>query len=203
MKRSLPVLVEHALAETRALQADLGAEFEGHIKREYVVSCKSGCANCCHHPFLITLPEGLLLYRWLVSHGHWTTSMRKRIEQTRDKTLGLDFRVWLLSNIPCPLLVDNKCSAYGARPLHCRATLSRGLPEMCHPHELRVDTQLVPSTEVIVGFNSRVRSMFKRLGVSGTLMPLSEAVLLGWAVDSGQIEIGESDLQHARDLYSA
>jgi len=203
MKRQLPIMVERAVAEVKALQTEVGADFEGRVRQERAVSCKIGCSNCCHHPFLITLPEGLLLYRWLAAHGRWTPSLRKRVEQTRDKTLGLAFRVWLLSNIPCPLLEDRKCVAYDARPLHCRATFSRGAPEMCHPHELGSGTGLVPNTEVIVGYNSQVRALFKRIGIPGALMPLAEAVLLGEAIDSGQIEIEDSALQHAKDLFSA
>jgi len=203
MKRQLPILVERAFAEVRALQVQVGSDFERQVQQERPVSCKVGCANCCHHPFLITLPEGLLLYRSLADHGLWTASMRKRIEQTRDKTLGLDFRVWLLSNLPCPLLVDNKCSAYADRPLHCRATFSKGRPEMCHPHELGSGSGLVHNAEVIVEYNSKVRALFKRIRVTGSLMPLSEAVLLGEAIDSGVLEIEDAGVQHARDLFSA
>ena len=203
MKRQLPILVERAIAEVRALQVGVGSDFEGSVRQGVSVSCKVGCANCCHHPFLVTVPEGLLLYRSLVAHGNWTASMRQRIEQTRNKTLGLDFRVWLLSNIPCPLLVDRKCSAYGARPLHCRATFSRGVPEMCHPHELGGGTDLVPNTEVVVGYHSKVRALFKRIRVTGALMPLAEAILLGEAIDSGEIEIEDAGFQHAKDLFSA
>jgi len=203
MKRHLPIMVERAIAEVKALQTEVGSGFEGQVRQERAVSCKVGCSNCCHHPFLVTLPEGLLLYRWLSTHGRWTPSLRKRIEETRDKTLGLAFRVWLLSNIPCPLLEDHKCLAYEARPLHCRTTFSRGDPEMCHPHELGSSAGIIPNTEVIISYNNQLLALLKRLGLQGSLMPLAEAVLIGEAVDSGKIEIEESALQHAKDLFGA
>jgi Fe-S-cluster containining protein len=204
MKRRLPMLVERAVAEVKALQAQTGMAFEQKLRAQDTwITCKVGCSNCCHHPFLVTIAEGLLLYRWLVSHGRWTPSLRKRVEQTRDKTLGLAFEIWLLSNIPCPLLEDRKCSAYEARPLHCRATFSTGDPEMCHPHELGGDTRLVQSTETIVMFNSKVRGLLKRVGVTAPLMPLAEAVLLGEAIDAGNMEIEDTDLHHAKDLLRA
>lgn len=203
MKRRLPVLIERAVADAKALQAQTGLEFEQKVRNQGPVSCKTGCANCCHHPFLITLVEGILLYRWLSAHGRWSPSLRKRVERTRDKTLGLSFEVWLLGNIPCPLLEERKCVAYEARPLHCRATFSTGDPVMCHPHELGMQTGLVPNTEEIVTYNSKLRSLLRRVGVIAPLMPLAESVLLGEAIELGNIEMEDADIQHAKDLLRA
>lgn len=201
MSLRLPVLVERIVAEARATQTQTAQDFDQRSQQDTrSISCRSGCANCCHHPFLVTVLEGLLLYRWLADHGQWTPSLKKRVTETRDKTLGLAFEVWLLSNLPCPLLRENKCIAYDARPLHCRITYSEGLPSDCHPHALSPETPLLPNIEVIVGFNSRLRMLLKKLDVVGSLMPLSEALLLGEAIEKGTISIEDSDFQHARDL---
>jgi Fe-S-cluster containining protein len=178
-------------------------EFEQRLRATgMTLSCKRGCANCCRHPFLISIAEGLLLYRWLAAHGRWS-SIRKRVVQARDTTINLAFEVWCLANLPCPLLENEQCLAYEARPLHCRATFAMNDPQMCHPHELRFATNLIPNIETVVNYNSKVRSLLKRVGVRAPLMPLAEAVLLGEAIDTGAIEIEDTDLEHTKDCLRA
>lgn len=202
MKRQLPVLVERAFAEVKALQAQASAGFEGGLRHKGAqVSCRKGCSNCCHHPFLITVAEGVLLYRWLAAHGRWSPSTRTRIEEARDKTLGLSFHVWLMSNLACPILEDGKCLAYDARPTHCRTTYSMGDPAMCHPHGLGMGEGFIQNLEAIQDFTQDVQAVLKRVGAAGPLMPLAEAVLLGEAIDSGRLDIEDATVQHARDLH--
>jgi len=201
MTRRLPLLAERALADTKATQMQAASEYEHELRGDSTISCRTGCANCCHHPFLVTVLEGLLLYRFLASHGKWTPSLRKQVHEARDKTLGLAFEVWLLSNIPCPLLDTRmKCTAYEARPVHCRTTFSVGDPELCHPHKLGTNTPLADNTSVIVGFNIRVQELLKKLGSHGRLMPLSEALLLAEAIDNDTLSIEASDIQYIHDL---
>lgn len=201
MRRQLPVLVERTLADVKALQVQTAAQFESELlQTSPEVSCQVGCSHCCHHPFLVTVAEGLLMYRWLAEHGLWTASVRKRVQEARDKTLGLSLGVWLLSNIPCPLLEDGKCVAYAARPIHCRTTFSVENPQMCHPHALASGKGLVPNLESVMAFTTQVRAALKRVGVRGPLMPLGEAMLVGEEIEAGRIDIAESDRQHFEDM---
>ena len=201
MKRHLPMLAERVLADVKALQAQVGSAFENDLRqRDVEVSCHKGCSNCCHHPFLVTVAEGVLLYRWLAAHGRWTSAMKQRVEAARHKTLGLSFQVWLLSNIPCPLLEDRQCSAYAARPTHCRTTFSVGDPTLCHPHALDRALGFVSNLKVIQEFTAEVQTSLKKLGAHGPLMPLAEALLLGEAIDTNRLPIEDSTTQHLRDL---
>lgn len=202
--RRLPVLVERTVSSVKALQSQTGEAFEAKLRRTStnLPRCKSGCANCCYHPFLITVAEGLLLYRALVAGGTWL-KVRKRFIETKDLTLGLDFEIWLKSNIPCPALrSDLTCGAYDARPLHCRVTFSVGDPDLCHPHLLGVNTPLIDNADTVVQFSREVRALLKKVSAQGTLMPLAEAVLLGELVDTGKIPMDESDIQFAKDLFN-
>lgn len=202
MKVKLPIMVERVIADTRILQTQMTQEFNQKLALEsQVPSCRVGCANCCHHPFYISMMEGLLLYRWLVAHGRWNNTLRDQIKEVRNKVLGLPFEVWLMSNIACPLLTqEKKCLAYEARPLHCSLTYSVGDPEQCHPHELSTATGLVPHVEEIMAFNSSVAAKVKRLEIWGALMPLSEVLLLAEGIETGQLDIETFGVQFVVDI---
>jgi Fe-S-cluster containining protein len=198
-------LKERGLAEAKAFQVQTGLEYSQKLRRaNTVITCKKGCAYCCHYPFLITIIEGLLLYRWLTSRGRWTPSLRKNLKANRAKTLGLALEIWLLSNIPCPLLEEEDlCIAYEARPLHCRATYSTGDPKLCHPHALGEGAMLVPSSEIIVEYNSQLQAKLARLEMIRALMPLSEALILAESLENGAITIEELSFQYVKDLQDA
>ncbi len=197
----LPILVERTFANVRATQIQLGLEHEQRVRQQYTVTCRAGCSNCCHHPFLISIVEGVLLYRWLVAHGRWTPSLRGRVEEARNKTLGLALEVWLLGNIPCPLLdAQRLCVAYAARPLNCRTRFSAGTPDACHPHALGSQPGLIDNSAVIAEFNSETRTKLRQLESKGYLMPLAEALTLGERLDNGTLEIENLDLEYAKDL---
>ena len=202
--RRLPLLTERMLAEAKARQIQTGATFESEMRKSGVQpTCRKGCASCCHHPFLVTISEGILLYRWLAEHGHWNRALKQRIEETKDKTQGLSFDTWLMANIPCPLLKQDsqECLAYEARPLHCRVTFSAGDPELCEAHQLGPATPLVNNAETIINFTQEMRALLKKLGVFGSLMPIGSALLLAETIDTGKLPLEESDREYLRGLH--
>lgn len=204
MKR-LPVITERALGDVKALQIQTDHAYEMRMRQQGVSpTCKKGCDSCCHHPFLITIAEGVLLYRWLQANHKWTPAFRRHVEETRDKVLGLSFEIWLLSKVPCPLLLGHgQCSAYEARPLRCRVTFSSGDPAQCRPNELGPRTPLVPNADTVIEFTRSSVAALKKAGISdGYLMPVAEALLLGEAVDTGKLDIKHVDVQHMKDLLS-
>jgi Fe-S-cluster containining protein len=205
-RRRLPVLVESVIGTTKEFQLRIGAQFiEGLRSVNAPLQCKEGCSFCCYHPFLITVSEGILLYRNLVEQGMWSARMRQVLEDHKSATMGLNYHAWLLSNLPCPLLdlKTKKCTVYNARPLHCRVTWSTGDPTECHPHALGSDTQLVGNTNTIVQYVRETQELLKRLGITGVLMPLSEAVVIGEMICTGKLPMEESDKQHIRNLYGS
>lgn len=200
--RRLPVVVETSISTVKALQTQVGEKFVREMRKvETHTACKRGCDHCCYHPFLITVAEGVLLYRWLLANNLWSTKLRQRLEQHRETTLGLDFDVWLMGKVPCPLLENHQCTAYSARPLHCRVTFSTMLPELCDPHDLGPNTPLIPNVETIVQYSQEVRRILDKLGTKGLMMPLSEAVLMGESIDNGKLPIDKADQQYLKDLF--
>lgn len=201
MIRRLPVLAERATASIKAQQIQLGQQVADSIKGNTTVTCKKGCANCCSHPIYISIAEGILLYRLLYANRQWS-KIKSRIESTRDLTMGLSSEIWLMSNIPCPLLNENKeCGAYAARPLRCRTTFSSGDPKLCHPHALGAATPLIDNFSAILQFNQFSKDKLKASGADSFLMPLAEAVLMGELVDSGKMPIEGVRAQYLKDLY--
>jgi Fe-S-cluster containining protein len=194
--RRLSVLVERSVADVKAIQIQTSSDHEQKVRQGGPVTCSKGCSHCCHHPFLITLVEGLLLYRHLKSQSLWTSSLRARLGAAQDRVAGLAMEVWMLSNIPCALLSEGCCLGYNARPLHCRTTFARGDPYRCHPHEL--DGDFVPNTELIARYTEDVGRHLRRIGVIPLLMPLPAAVLLGESVDLGEIAIEDAARTYVR-----
>jgi len=201
-----PLPVEHAIADIHALRVQLALDNEAKIRSaineaQTSLSCSTGCAHCCSHPFYISIVEGLLLYRALAEHGHWTPSIQKKLRQVRDRVMGLDFDVWRLSDTPCPLLTDKRlCLAYQARPLNCRALFAVSPPHFCHPHTIGENTQLLPRGGLIKQFNEAEAKRLRRHGLRGIMVPLAEAVIVGEGISTGVVRFEDSEKVFAKDM---
>ncbi len=85
-------------------------------------ACRAGCAWCCYLPVvLVTTAEALHLARWLRSHcsASELDALRHRLSaRLQRQQAPAEKREPPLA---CPLLRNNRCMAYEARPLKCRA----------------------------------------------------------------------------------
>jgi Fe-S-cluster containining protein len=85
-------------------------------------ACHEGCAWCCYTPVGTVVPEVLRIVAYLretLSAEQWKSLCeRVRLGAEQRKLLGL-VQVRRAA-LPCPLLVDDRCSAYPVRPLTCR-----------------------------------------------------------------------------------
>jgi Fe-S-cluster containining protein len=85
-------------------------------------ACREGCAWCCYKPVGTAAPEVLRIVAYLrdtlspEQWGHLCERVRSGAEQRRLLGPARARRAAL----PCPLLVENRCSAYPVRPLTCR-----------------------------------------------------------------------------------
>ncbi len=94
---------------------------------EQAIDCQAGCAWCCHLTVVVSVPEVLRL----VEHLRQTLSpdallaLRQRCEARVVERRSMSIVRWERTRRePCVLLVDQRCSAYVARPLACRAANS-------------------------------------------------------------------------------
>lgn len=194
-RRRLPILVESSLAEAKLARNDLADKYQSSLQIELAnsgdaLSCHKGCANCCYHPVLITLFEGVSLYQWLQYRGLWTHALRESFKQTVQRTWDLSFEVWGMSLIPCPLLDKNKqCRAYEGRPFACQITYSIGDPKNCHPHTL--GPGMLPKRALFEALTVLETPILARHHLQHFRMPLAGAVLYGERIAKGEIELDD------------
>jgi len=79
-------------------------------------TCGEGCAACCHARFSVFAVEAAPISAALTRLAAEDPALRARIRRQADDPAHAD---------RCALLVDDRCSVYGERPLICR---SHGLP---------------------------------------------------------------------------
>ncbi|MCG6118407.1 MAG: YkgJ family cysteine cluster protein [Aquimonas sp.] len=86
-------------------------------------ACAAGCALCCHLRVAVTPVEvfGLLDHLRANATPEGFAALAARVEQTAARVHALQPAQRLATNIPCPVLVDGRCSGYSGRPLNCRA----------------------------------------------------------------------------------
>lgn len=89
--------------------------------RQLKTECRSGCNACCYQNVEVSIPEAILVSLQLADPAD---PRRQSLLDTADAVAGLSNDARVRGGLPCPLLVDGKCSVYENRPLLCRATLS-------------------------------------------------------------------------------
>lgn len=205
-RTKLPLHVEKALADVRSAQAAISTRYEGDLRSltsqaKQSIMCAAGCSHCCHYPATMSVLEGILLQRYLTHRGAWVPSLKQKLQAHADKTFGLAYEIWLLSDLPCPLLNEQqRCSVYSARPFTCRVTYSTGDPYLCHPHRLSSNVSIVPRVKVLAEFHSIEERLFSLNGARHILMPISKALLLAEKLVSGEYSFDRLDHRMAAEL---
>ena len=192
-RKRLPVLVEQSIGSVQAESNEKGFSFERLVRKDLKPTCQVGCDACCYHPVEISLLEAIPIYRYLVQRGRWTPSFVKTLEEHTEKTDYLSVVTWLMLRIPCPLLVDHRCSVYSARPFQCRVTWSVGDPHYCQGDRFGPETALVPRDELTQDFHGYQKIHAKQVGMPFYTLPLGKALL--WAARLANGELNFYDLQ--------
>jgi Fe-S-cluster containining protein len=119
------------------------------------ISCRVGCSFCCHMRVVATVPEVAALVAFVrdTYSQSQLAALRDRVIAVDDMTRGFSDEDWGVARPPCPLLVNDACSVYGARPLDCRAYNSTSV-EACRAAFENYLEWDVPS-------NERLRSVYK------------------------------------------
>jgi Fe-S-cluster containining protein len=104
---------EQLIVQTDALTTRLAARYAVHL------ACRAGCSGCCQHHLSVFLVEAAHLAAAL---AELPVEARTRIEQ---QAVEVNQREARGEPVACPMLVDDRCAIYAARPLICR---TQGLP---------------------------------------------------------------------------
>jgi hypothetical protein len=147
-RATVPITLQEAfvLRVYRDMDRDL-AEHLDRLREDQGVepTCRKGCWHCCRQPIPATLLEVYVVVR----HVKRTCSPAK-VKALRTRTAawltwqheelpghiqaGLKERSAIHEHAPpCPLLVDNECCAYSARPAICRQLHVISDPRSCRP----------------------------------------------------------------------
>jgi len=100
-------------SEVDRLAARLSARYGSHL------ACRAGCSGCCHHHLSVFEVEAAAVREAVEA---LPAKIRERI---RHQALEVREREARSEPVACPLLVDDRCAIYAARPVICR---TQGLP---------------------------------------------------------------------------
>lgn len=90
------------------------------------IACRAGCSFCCRSLLIeISVPEALALAETIkaMPEPHRAATIA-RVRDADDRTRGLTMLQRMQARVACPLLQNDRCSAYDSRPLSCRAAVS-------------------------------------------------------------------------------
>jgi Fe-S-cluster containining protein len=90
------------------------------------IECKKGCDYCCHQPVFALDYEMQYLNTFIKKNftKQKQAEVKIRAHNNQQKLLDLSETEILNTKQPCPLLENDFCSVYEARPMACRIYLS-------------------------------------------------------------------------------
>jgi Fe-S-cluster containining protein len=101
--------------------------FTSRLQKDFQsLACKKGCSWCCTQPVFTNEWELEYLKYFMRKRftGDRLVEIKDKAKMKNDEVAGLPAHEQLLKRIPCPLLHENICSVYPARPMACRIYLS-------------------------------------------------------------------------------
>jgi hypothetical protein len=112
---------ENIYAQMESLQAEVLR------LRKPEIACARGCAWCCTSYVSVTTLEVIYLTAYIQAHfsPEEIETLKERTAQAAERRRGLDSNAQEALRLFCPLLKENACSVYTARPLMCRGWTSR------------------------------------------------------------------------------
>ncbi len=147
------------------------------------LACAAGCDFCCHLRVMATASEVFALLDYLRHNldDEAFGRFERRVEATDRRLRELPAGDVLRTNIPCPALVDGRCSGYAARPLNCRSyhSTSKAACEdsFNHPEDLdRGHPQIKALAEVHRGAQAGFLSALEQAGYDARQYELATAL---------------------------
>lgn len=177
------------------------------LDEEYqpAIECREGCAYCCCKPgVLVTVPEVFRILREV--RGTWdpgkVAALQVRAARYAALMHGRHFNDFVSDSVPCPLLVDGRCSIYEVRPLVCRGFNSTSADACRQAHEQ--SERLIPMFAILKdATDGTTVGMAQHLGKAGlTSAVVDLGTALHIALESGE-ELGVALVQPGSPLVAA
>jgi Fe-S-cluster containining protein len=121
-----------------------------HGLSDIAVACKKGCSHCCHIWVSVSAPEALFTAKIVKQRGDAAV---EKVRLAHQQTKDYDFDTRDQHPYPCPLLEDDLCSIYDARPNACRLAAS-GDAEICARTYHNITNEDVPTPVMYLGSRS-------------------------------------------------
>lgn len=115
---------------------------EKHIA-DVPIACKKGCSHCCNIWVDATPPEIFYTANAIRSQKQHVNALAS-VEGAIATTGGLSFDDRGDMVTPCPLLSENLCGVYEARPINCRTAVSADAA-VCERSYLHVSGEDIPA----------------------------------------------------------
>lgn len=124
----------------RTMHAKVDAFFERlrvNQPQDFNPPCKVNCFWCCYEPLYTDEAETDYALKSLTDDQiealkpvlrTWLDKAKEQLVRPYNDKIAIAYRA---ANIPCPLLVDGKCSVYDRRPVGCRSHFALSHPENC------------------------------------------------------------------------
>ncbi|WP_163321866.1 YkgJ family cysteine cluster protein [Draconibacterium mangrovi] len=111
------------------------------------IDCKRGCSWCCHQPVFALDYELDYLQAFIEKSfdAETISVITEKANQKQAKLSQLKGDELMNAKHPCPLLKDNACSAYEARPVACRIYLSSDVKSCVHFYKHPDDKNTYPA----------------------------------------------------------
>jgi Putative zinc- or iron-chelating domain len=106
-------------------------------RRGMVAECQRGCAMCCHQHVVVSTSEAVRLAIHVAEKGIDVS----RVADAARLFDGMTVSQRYSGHHPCPLLADNMCSVYTARPQPCRTYFSFSVASCRYGWENPDDTE--------------------------------------------------------------
>jgi hypothetical protein len=104
------------------------------------IACKKGCSSCCHIWVSVSAPEALSIAKIVKQRG---LAAIEKVRSTHEATKDYDFVSRGEHPFPCPLLENDTCSIYDARPKSCRFASSIDA-EICARSYINISNEDIP-----------------------------------------------------------
>lgn len=103
--------------------------------------CRPGCSYCCHYRVMVSPTEVFALVDHILDTwpGPRIAALKERLKTHVATVKPMSVHEHMTTNVPCPLLDENRCTAYAFRPVACRAHHEAATIDTCretfdHPH---------------------------------------------------------------------